>query len=483
VVADLSGLGDGASVLSYDSGGSTYIFITFRRGPYVVRVVTLFLQGFVTHSEMVNQAAALARIIDRHIMALGWATGGAQYPFRAGNVVMTALGRCDIPVDGDDGRRHVRRHHYDGAGQRQHHADEAEGVPRHKFWQPVVTGFVAQVAHLVPYGTLCGDQSPGEHLAKWHGMALFALRFGARGTWMIQSTSDFEDATAFERYALDSASNLVPAVGTASVDLRGTSRTFASGFNDDLTLGGRQQLLADLRPLLFGAAWKVLDLLVELALRGAGEQPDRQHGTEWTIERKKALAFQHSGVCPPLSSEATLWKALCDLYVSTLETRHSLVHRWIRVDPGSGDITGTDRNGASFPTFTAEHQEAFIQVARAAAASVISGSLSPRQRDTLLWQLARLQGHHGHQALGGVEPGLVPRLIADVQRQGTDWIMDVPSLLQQARAAFSQAEQFDVELHVPDGSDIVYEGELETAPQRPQVIDPASPPPWLKRQQ
>lgn len=71
MVADLSGLGDGASVLSYDRTGSTYIFITFRRGPYVVTVVTLFLQGFVTHSEMVNQDTALARIIDRHIMALG----------------------------------------------------------------------------------------------------------------------------------------------------------------------------------------------------------------------------------------------------------------------------------------------------------------------------------------------------------------------------------------------------------------------------
>jgi hypothetical protein len=67
VVSDLSGLGNGASVLSYDSGGSTFIFITFRRGPYVVRVVTLFLPGFVTHSEMVNQTTTLATIIDRHI--------------------------------------------------------------------------------------------------------------------------------------------------------------------------------------------------------------------------------------------------------------------------------------------------------------------------------------------------------------------------------------------------------------------------------
>jgi hypothetical protein len=298
---------------------------------------------------------------------------------------------------------------------------------------------------------------------------------------MIQSTSAFVDATAFERYALDSASNVVSPVETASVDLRGPSRVFARGFKDDLTFGGRQQLLADLRPLLFGAAWKVLDLLIELALHGAGEQPDRGNGTDWSIGGKKTRAAQHDGVCLPLSSEATLWTALCDLYVNTVETRHSLVHRWIRVDSGSGDMAGTDGNGASLPTFSAGDQEAFVQVARAASASVMSGSLSPRQRDTLLWQLARLQSHHGHQVLGGVEPALVPRVIDNVEVQGTDWFVDVPSLLQQARAAFSQAQQFDVELHVPDGSDIVYEGELETAPQIRQVINPASPPPWLAR--
>jgi hypothetical protein len=300
---------------------------------------------------------------------------------------------------------------------------------------------------------------------------------------MIQNISDFEDATAFERYALDSASNVVPAVGTASVDLRGTSRTFERGFNDDLTLGGAQQPLADLRPLLFGAAWKVLDFLVELALHGAGEQPDRRNGTEWSIEGKSARAAQHRGACPPLSSEPAIWAALCDLYVSTVETRHSLVHRRVRVDPGSGDMTGTDRDGTPLPTLTVEDQEAFVQVARAAAAAAISGSLRPRQRGALLWQLARLQGHHGNRALGGVEPAPIPRVIDNLEREGADWVVDVPSLLQRAKAAFSQAQQFDVELHVPDGSGVVYEGELETAPQTREAIDPVSLPPWLRRQQ
>jgi hypothetical protein len=255
------------------------------------------------------------------------------------------------------------------------------------------------------------------------------------------------------------------------------------GLTSELTLGRQRQPLADLRPLLFGAAWKVLDLLVELALHRAGEQPDRPNGTEWTIDRKKDLAGQHSGVCRPLSSEPAIWAALCDMYVKTVETRHSLVHRRIRVDPRSGDMAGTDRNGARLLTFTAEDQDAFVQVVRAAAAAAVSGSKSPRQRDTLLWQLARLQAHHGNRALGGVEPAPIPRVIADLETVGTNWIVDVPSLLRQASAAFSQAQQFDVELHVPDGSGIVYEGQLESAPQTREVIDLASPPHWLRRQQ
>jgi hypothetical protein len=71
VVADMSGLGDGASVLSYDYESFTIIFISLRRGPFVVTLITLFAKGFVSHSEMVNQTTALARIVDRHIKALG----------------------------------------------------------------------------------------------------------------------------------------------------------------------------------------------------------------------------------------------------------------------------------------------------------------------------------------------------------------------------------------------------------------------------
>jgi hypothetical protein len=71
VVTDLRGLGDGASLLSYNFQGLTDIFVYLRRGPYVVTLGSIFVEGSVAHSEMVNQAAALATIIDRHIKKAG----------------------------------------------------------------------------------------------------------------------------------------------------------------------------------------------------------------------------------------------------------------------------------------------------------------------------------------------------------------------------------------------------------------------------
>lgn len=42
-----------------------------------------------------------------------------------------------------------------------------------------------------------------------------------------------------------------------------------------------------LTPLLFGAAWKILDLFVELALNLSGAKPKRRN---WTIEEKVTAA-------------------------------------------------------------------------------------------------------------------------------------------------------------------------------------------------
>lgn len=88
----------------------------------------------------------------------------------------------------------------------------------------------------------------------------------------ISTVEEFEEATAFERYALE----LVPLRATHSTRVdrsfpqaQGPATVYGAFVHlyasDDLT-GPREKAVIDrLLPLLVGAAWKVLDLTVELA--------------------------------------------------------------------------------------------------------------------------------------------------------------------------------------------------------------------------
>jgi len=83
--------------------------------------------------------------------------------------------------------------------------------------------------------------------------------------------------------------------------------------------------LLAIRPLLTGAAWKVLDLLFEAALDEAEEIPVT--GRNMSIANKSRLAAKQAG--RPSGIGPTLWGAICEVYVGTIELRHSLVHRGI----------------------------------------------------------------------------------------------------------------------------------------------------------
>jgi hypothetical protein len=80
---------------------------------------------------------------------------------------------------------------------------------------------------------------------------------------------EFADDTAFERLVLDRAMPLLPTSEARSViDLRGPGVSVAvTPMPARVYVGDAPGTVgvAELRPLIFGAAWKVLDLLVELA--------------------------------------------------------------------------------------------------------------------------------------------------------------------------------------------------------------------------
>ncbi len=111
---------------------------------------------------------------------------------------------------------------------------------------------------------------------------------------LISSLVEFEEATAFERWALE---GLVPLPSsrphTAVKDMeKNEVRVMGASAVVRVYAGGAREVHLDLRPLAFGAAWKVLDLLVELALSQAGMGVMGR----MTIEAKVAYANQRESV-------------------------------------------------------------------------------------------------------------------------------------------------------------------------------------------
>lgn len=154
---------------------------------------------------------------------------------------------------------------------------------------------------------------------------------------MIGSVAEYDDATAFERWALEGLVPLPAARPHSAVkDIENNAiRVIAGTAVVRVYAGGVKEVHVDLRPLAFGAAWKVLDLLIELALSQAGIAV----GTV-TIAEKVEHARNAAGQCPPLTGDTVLWRALRATYAGTEEVRHSLVHRTAEVDRASGELTG-----------------------------------------------------------------------------------------------------------------------------------------------
>jgi hypothetical protein len=286
---------------------------------------------------------------------------------------------------------------------------------------------------------------------------------------------EFADDTAFERLVLDRAMPLLPTSEASSViDLRGPGVSVAvTPMPVRVYVGGLPGSVgvAELRPLIFGAAWKVFDLLVELAT-----------GKQDTIEVKARRAT--ANLIPavrPFDGESDLWARIMRLYVSTKTLRHSLVHRQLKVDAATGRIEGTPRPGEPVPRpITAAEQSAFCGAAQGTAEAVIAGVLTGRQRDQLRWVLDELVTHHGQPSLGGSPVhGVIPVVLVDAESLAPDEVaVDPRQVLSRAKQGTPDPSHFDLRLHLPDGRILV--GNLEDAPAHRVAFRIDDPPNWLR---
>jgi hypothetical protein len=303
--------------------------------------------------------------------------------------------------------------------------------------------------------------------------------------------TEFTYDTAFERYILDRAAPLLPRSQGASVIELGEGGSYGVAVGapavtvhvqsgDSTGSAGAQLSRDDIRPLLFGAALKVLDQLCELALEEAGVLHNA--GWRYTIGFKvKEAAGERVAPTPPFDGRPDLWSRIMKTYSSTEEIRNSLVHRRLVVEPATGDISGAGTPGQPTPApVTADEQSAFCQVAVGAAEAVINITLATRRTDQLAWALDQLTSHHGQSSLGASPvQGVIPRAIVRASPgPANDLTLDFADIASRARAAVQGVSHYDIEIRLPDGQ--VLAGALEDAPAGQVTFPLANPPAWLR---
>lgn len=290
---------------------------------------------------------------------------------------------------------------------------------------------------------------------------------------MITTIADFDDETAWEKTVLSFAIPLMPLCASGAVlDLR--TKNITISFSESVSEEAVGELRNRLLPLLVGAAWKVLDLGMELSFAMAGLTP-KKGGHRWLIDEKSQLASAHSGILRGFSASSDLWQAIGSLYAGTREIRHALVHRRVHVDPCTLDLIAFDTQGGRLLPLSYDEQMAFCRLSERFAETVIEGALSPRVEADLRGQLGLLQRHHGVFGLGppAVRPPVkVIHSLPPIQE------VDVPSIMGEARKTFPGAQYVDIKLYLDDGR--VLAGELESAPQAIVKIDLSALPNWLR---
>ena len=188
------------------------------------------------------------------------------------------------------------------------------------------------------------------------------------------SPLDFADDTAFERFALDE-------LGARNVRVPEPKYMYSSrrGIIGKLGVAEegtrlREELRHSLSPLGFGAAYKVLDMLIENVLRANGAGTGRL-----TFQKKKRVLAERPSTLPvPVDARPELWDRLAALYTALENARHAVTHRRFEVTRG-GDLQIVDDSRRHVDTIASTEYECFVAAVHAVAELVINASEDNRQ--------------------------------------------------------------------------------------------------------
>lgn len=293
----------------------------------------------------------------------------------------------------------------------------------------------------------------------------------------MSDVARLEEDTAFERFALGAAAPASkPQYGW--IDLRNSVSPLGDvGFMAGSAISGTEaldRLQLGLRPLMLGAAWKILDLVVERAF------PART--ADWTIRAKVERAYRLDvPVWSPFVKSDPEWAAAMHLYANSRPLRDGIVHRRAEVIP-SGELRVGGRDDTAGQTFviSAEEQLALCRASRRLIDAILAGEIAPRERDDLAFQLGQVRRYSGLPAVHGGDLRVVCEVHVNLREVQTGIVeLDIPALQPAVRHQVGY-RAFDVVAYLPTAPGAApLIGKLETAPVEVVRFRLDSPPAWL----
>lgn len=240
--------------------------------------------------------------------------------------------------------------------------------------------------------------------------------------------ADFADDTDLERLTVARlGAARADAEGTI-YDLRGQKRSDPPRIERTLTASvgfdARQELRQSLQPVAFGAAYKIVDMLVEHVLRSGGAS-----GRLRFAHKTQSLRARPASLPVPFASHDDLWDRVAKLYTAFQDARHALTHRRAGTGP-SGELRVYDERGRQTDVISAFEMTSFAAAALGASELVVASSDNPRRIAELAWHLNQLRTRHGLSPLAGASLGQDLRLLKASLRplDGGHWQLDVGHL-------------------------------------------------------
>lgn len=290
---------------------------------------------------------------------------------------------------------------------------------------------------------------------------------------MISTAQEFDDSTLLERRMLEWASPRSRRSKTPTrTDLRDSQNITVGLTGVSTSDSGRREALEEFRPLLFGTAWKILDLLLEYALNGLAGANQKA----WTIEAKRQHARSFAGTVPGLTGTTSIWQRLSLVYDATVEARHALVHRSLEVDVNGSFV----KLPTSPNTITVVEQEAMQGFALCCSEVALRQICRTRDELILGWYLNTLVNLHRLPLLpSSVEEGPVI-VVVNAERRGSRFVFDAQSAYEKAKSIHPGRSIFDLEICLQGSTLPPVRGELERAAQDSVTsFDPTVPERWM----